>query len=88
MTPYQILLLILLVAWPLTIAGLLYVMQRLERYVAKLDAQTPEEAGLEPVEGEAEEREVKIVVDPVATKPQTAEPQEEPQAEAKEPTAT
>jgi hypothetical protein len=63
MTPYQILLLILLVAWPLTIAGLLYVMQRLERYVARLDAQTPEEAGLEPVAGEAQDREVKIVFD-------------------------
>ena len=61
MTPYQVLLLILLVAWPLTVAGLLYVMQRLERYVARLDAQTPEEAGLVPVEGESEEKEVKIV---------------------------
>ena len=61
MTPYQVLLLILLVAWPLTVAGLLYVMQRLERYVARLDAQTPEEAGLEPVEGESQEKEVKIV---------------------------
>ena len=63
MTAYQILLLILLVAWPLTIAALLYVMQRLERYVARLDAQTPEEAGLEPVIGHADDREVKIVFD-------------------------
>lgn len=63
MTPYQVLLLILLVAWPLAVAGLLYVMQRLERYVARLDAQTPEEAGLEPVAGETEDREVKIIFD-------------------------
>lgn len=63
MTPYQILLLVLLVAWPLTIAGVLYVMQRLERYVARLDAQTPEEAGLEPIEGETGDREVKVVFD-------------------------
>jgi hypothetical protein len=63
MTPYQILLLILLVAWPLAIFGVLFLMQRLEHYVARLDAATPEEAGLEPVEGEAPEREVKIVFD-------------------------
>lgn len=63
MTSYQILLLILLVAWPLAMAGVLFVMQRLEGYVARLDAATPEEAGLEPVEGESPEREVKIVFD-------------------------
>ena len=63
MTPYQILLLILLVAWPLTITGLLYLMQRLEGYVARLDAPTPEEAGIEPVTGETSDREVKIVFD-------------------------
>ena len=63
MTPYQILLLVLLIAWPLAIAGLLLLMQRLEGYVARLDAATPEEAGLEPVEGESGDREVKIVFD-------------------------
>jgi hypothetical protein len=74
MTAYQILLLVLLVAWPLAIAGLLYVMQRLERYVARLDAQTPEEAGLEPVAGEPEDREVKIVFDEhVVGEPEPAE---------------
>jgi hypothetical protein len=61
MTPYQVLLLILLVAWPLAIAGVLFLMQRLEHYVARLDAATPEEAGLVPVEGDSPEREVKIV---------------------------
>lgn len=61
MTPYQILLLVLLVAWPLAMTGLLFLMQRLERYVARLDAASPQEAGLEPVEGD--EREVKIVFD-------------------------
>ena len=75
MTPYQILLLILLVAWPLAIAGLFYVMQRLERYVARLDAPTPEEAGLEPVEGETEDREVKIVFeDQVVGEPEPVDP--------------
>jgi hypothetical protein len=63
MTPYQILLLVLLVAWPLAITGLLFLMQRLEGYVARLDAATPEEAGLEPIEGNAPDREVKIVFD-------------------------
>lgn len=63
MTPYQILLVVLLVAWPLTITGLLFVMQRLEGYVSRLDAQTPEEAGLEPISGETGDREVKIVFD-------------------------
>jgi hypothetical protein len=79
MTPYQILLLVLLVAWPLTIAGVLWVMQRLERYVARLDAQTPEEAGLEPVAGETEDREVKIVFDePVVSEPVVSDPEPEP----------
>jgi hypothetical protein len=79
MTPYQVLLLILLVAWPLTIAGLLVVMQRLDRYVARLDAKTPEDAGLEPVEGETGDREVKIVVDePVAATPEPVAPKAEP----------
>ena len=90
MTPYQVLLLILLVAWPLTIAGLLFVMQRLERYVARLDAATPEEAGLEPVEGETPDREVRIVVDePVAKSELKPEPEPAaPEAEAKERTGT
>ena len=63
MTSYQVLLLVLLVAWPVAMAALLLLMQRLEHYVARLDAATPEEAGLEPVEGHAPEREVKIVFD-------------------------
>ncbi|MFN2526187.1 MAG: hypothetical protein ABR505_07980 [Actinomycetota bacterium] len=61
MTPYQILLLAILVLWPLAIAGLLFLMSRLEQYVARPDAESPEEAGLEPVAGAAPEREVRIV---------------------------
>ena len=60
MTPYQILLLCIFIAWPLVIFGLLFLMSRLETYVNRVDADTPEEAGLTPVVGETPEREVKI----------------------------
>ncbi len=60
-TPYQIFLLAVLVVWPLIITGTLFLMGRLERYVERLDAETPEEAGLEPVKGSSEDREVRIV---------------------------
>jgi hypothetical protein len=58
---YRVFLLAMLVLWPLAIVGLLFLMGKLESYVKKLDADTPEEAGLEPVEGEAPEKEVTIV---------------------------
>jgi hypothetical protein len=61
MTPYQIFLLLVLILWPFAILGLLYLMSRLESYVKRTGAETPEEAGLEPVEGEPEEKEVTIV---------------------------
>jgi hypothetical protein len=61
MTPYQLLLLAIVVLWPLAIIGLLFLMSRLENYVKRLDASTPEEAGLEPIEETTPEREVKIV---------------------------
>lgn len=61
MTRYQILLTATLVLWPLTIIALLFLMSHLERYVARSEAETPEEAGLEPVVGTTGEREVKIV---------------------------
>lgn len=61
MNGYQIFLAIVFVLWPLSIAGLLFLMSRLEAYVKKLDADTPEEAGLEPVAGRATDKEVKIV---------------------------
>jgi hypothetical protein len=35
-------------------------MSRLENYVNRADAQTPEEAGIEPVQGQSREREVSI----------------------------
>jgi hypothetical protein len=59
MTPYQIFLLLVLILWPFAILGLLYLMSRLESYVTRSGAETPAEAGLEPIEGE--EREVTIV---------------------------
>ena len=61
MTRYQLTLLIVLAAWPFVILGLLFLMSRLENYVKRIDAQTPEEAGLEPVSGTSDEREVQIV---------------------------
>lgn len=61
MTGYQLLLLAVLFLWPLAIGGLLWLMSKLENYVGRMEATTPEEAGLEPVEGTPREREVKIV---------------------------
>ncbi len=61
MTAYQLFLWALLIIWPVGIAGLLFLMSKLEEYVSRIDAATPEEAGLEPVEGTPREREVKIV---------------------------
>lgn len=60
MTGYQILLLFVLALWPVGIFGLLFLMSRLENYVNRVEANTPEEAGLEPVEGDEPEREVRI----------------------------
>ena len=60
-TPYQIFLLAVLIVWPLVITGTLFLMGRLENYVERLEVETPEEAGLEPVKGASEDREVRIV---------------------------
>ena len=60
MTAYQVFLLVVLVTWPIVIFGMLFLMHRLENYVNRLTADTPEEAGLEPVSGQAQEREVRI----------------------------
>lgn len=60
-TPYQVFLLAMLVVWPLVITGILFLMSRLETYVARQEAETPEEAGLEPILGTTPDREVKIV---------------------------
>jgi hypothetical protein len=60
-TAYQLFLLSVLVLWPLAIVGLLFLMSRLERWEARGGPSTPEEAGLEPVRGAAQERQVKIV---------------------------
>ena len=61
MTRYQFFLMMVLILWPFVIMGMLFLMSRLENYVARTDADNPEDAGLEPIEGEIEEREVKIV---------------------------
>ena len=75
MTAYQGFLLGVLILWPMVIIGILFLMGKLESYVSKMDAQTPEEAGLEPVSGDADEREVKIVFgDRVVGEPKRAEP--------------
>lgn len=62
MTRYQTTLLVTLIVWPLAILALLFFMSRMEEYVKRLDARTPEEAGIEPVKGESPEREVRIVL--------------------------
>ncbi len=60
---YRVFLFVVLITWPLAIIGLLLLMTKLERYVNRLDAATPEEAGLEPVAGTSDEKEVRIVFD-------------------------
>jgi hypothetical protein len=70
MTPYQVFLVFVLILWPFIILGLLFLMNRIETYVKRIDAQTPEEAGLEPVAGTPGEKEVTIVFgDEVVGKP-------------------
>jgi hypothetical protein len=61
MSPYQLFLLAVLVLWPFFILGLLFLMSRMEGYVDRSEAVTPEQAGLEPVAGTSEEKEVTIV---------------------------
>ena len=61
MSGYQGFLLLVLVMWPVAIVGLLFLMSKLEAYVERSNAETPEEAGVAPVRGESPEREVKIV---------------------------
>lgn len=61
MSGYQIFLLCVLVAWPFVIAGLLFSMSKIESYIDRSEAETPEEAGLEPVAGRPRDREVTIV---------------------------
>ena len=58
---YRVFLAVVLVTWPLVIVGLLFFMSKLEDYVGRLDADTPEEAGVEPVAGSTRDREVTIV---------------------------
>ena len=60
MNSYQVFLAGVLVTWPLIIFGLLFLMSRMESYVNRVDADSPQEAGLEPVEGHSPEREVQI----------------------------
>ena len=60
MTAYQLFLLAVLVLWPVVIFGMLFLMSRLENYVNRVDADSPRAAGLEPVSGHSEEREVRI----------------------------
>jgi hypothetical protein len=61
MTAYQLFLLVVVTTWPFVILGLLFLMSRLEGYVNRAGAETPQEAGLEPAEGTPPEKEVKIV---------------------------
>jgi hypothetical protein len=62
MNRYQILLLVILLSWPLVIFGILYLMSKLEDWVSRAGAESPEEAGLEPVAGSPPEKEVRIVL--------------------------
>jgi hypothetical protein len=59
MTAYQLFLLLVIIIWPFLIGGMLFAMSRIETWIERMDAATPEEAGLEPVSGG--EREVRIV---------------------------
>ena len=86
MSSYQLILLVTLIVWPIVCLALLFLMQRLEDYVKRLDARTPEEAGLEPISGAAPEREVRIRVgdrvigEPEPEAPRAASPDVAPSA--------
>ena len=58
---YRVFLGLVLLTWPLVIVGLLFFMGKLESYVNRLDADTPEEAGVEPIAGSSHDKEVTIV---------------------------
>jgi flagellar basal body-associated protein FliL len=58
---YRLFLLVVLVLWPVAIMGLLFLMSKLESYVNRSEAATPEEAGVEPVTGSTGDPEVRIV---------------------------
>ena len=58
---YRVFLAVVLVTWPVVIVGLLFFMSKLEDYVGRLGADTPEEAGVEPVAGSTRDREVTVV---------------------------
>jgi hypothetical protein len=58
---YRLFLLVVLVLWPVAIIGLLFLMSKLESYVNRSEAATPEEAGVEPVTGNTGDPEVRIV---------------------------
>lgn len=60
MTGYRIFLLVILLLWPLIIMGVLFLMSRLETYVNQSGASSPEEAGLDPIQGTTEDKEVRI----------------------------
>ena len=61
LTNYQLLLIVILILWPVAIVALLFLMSKLENYVNRSEAETPKEAGLEPVRGKTDDREVRIV---------------------------
>lgn len=70
MTSYQAFLVVVLIAWPFAIGGLLIVMSRLEWFVQREAADSPDKAGLQPVAGTAGDREVRIVFgDQVVSEP-------------------
>jgi hypothetical protein len=58
---YRLFLLVVLVLWPVAIIGLLFLMSKLESYVNRSEAATPQEAGVEPVTGSTGDPEVRIV---------------------------
>jgi hypothetical protein len=60
-TSYQLFLLVVLIMWPVLIVAMLFLMSKLENYIARSEASTPEEAGLEPIAGHPTDKEVKIV---------------------------
>ena len=61
MTSYQLFLLSVLILWPVLIVAMLFMMSKLEAWVERSEASTPEEAGLEPVAGQPPDKEVTIV---------------------------
>ena len=80
MSGYEVFFVIVLLLWPIAIAGLLVVMHRLEKFVERTGGETPEQAGVEPVAGTTGDPEVRVVFGAEVVGEETPSAPERPEA--------